>query len=129
MANLLIVEDNPALLEGMREFLSLVGHRVRATNCSQAALSAIEADLPELIISDVAMPGMTGPQLLDTVRTGSDGDGIPFLFVSASAEPEVESQLSALDGVSFLRKPFEIEMLHRAVAEALRAHAEQAGVG
>ena len=122
MANLLIVEDDEALRSGLEEALSLVfGHDVRAAASAGEAIDAIKADAPDLIISDVRMPEMTGPQLLKVVRAKPDWEAIPFLFISASIVEEMERQIAARDGVFFLRKPFEIEMLQQALATALES--------
>jgi CheY-like chemotaxis protein len=122
MADLLIVEDDPALRDGMLELLSIKGHQVRSADSGLAALPAIEARRPELIISDVIMPGLTGPQLLEAVRDRSEWHDIPFLFVSASTTAEIERQLDSTHRVSFLRKPFDIDTLFYAVLQALRDH-------
>jgi CheY-like chemotaxis protein len=127
MANLLVVEDDPTLLSGMEMFLSMQGHHVRGTSSGLAALGAIATHQPELVISDVAMPGMTGPQLLQAVRARPDWEGIPFLFVSANTRREIERQLTVLDGVSFLGKPFDIDALYEAVVTALQAHPRPVG--
>ena len=91
----------------------------RSADSGLAALPLIEGNRPELIISDVLMPGMTGPELLEAVRERPDWHGIPFLFVSASSGAEIESQLDAIDRVSFLHKPFETDRLLDAVLQAL----------
>lgn len=127
MANLLIVEDDPSLLAGMEVLLSMQGHQVRGTSSGLTALGAIATRQPELVISDVVMPGMSGPQLLQAVRARPDWGGIPFLFVSASTRREIERQLTALEGVSFLGKPFEIDALCEAVVTALQVHSRQVG--
>jgi CheY-like chemotaxis protein len=119
MADLLIVEDDPTLLEGLTELLTMQGHQVRGADCGQAALEAIAARLPELIISDVLMPGMKGTELLETVRRQPDWAAIPFVFVSASTTPVVRRELATTPGVSFLLKPFDIDRLFEVVAEAL----------
>jgi CheY-like chemotaxis protein len=129
MANLIIVEDDLVLLAGMKDLLSMEGHQVRAVSSGQAALQAIEAEPPELVVCDIVMPEMSGTQLLEVVRTCSDWSAIPFLFVSASTMPEMEKQIAALGGVSYLRKPFEIDRLCEAVAVATEACSGPAGGG
>jgi CheY-like chemotaxis protein len=119
MADLLIVEDDVTLLMGLTELLTMNGHDVRGANSGQAALDAIQNQPPELIISDVRMPGMSGTELLDAVRDQPDWAGIPFLFVSASTTPAVRGHLAATPGVSFLLKPFDIDQLIEAVAASL----------
>ena len=118
MARLLVVEDDKALLEAMDQILSMAGHDVRAVTSGQAALEALRTvmpDPPELIITDVTMPGMSGLQLLEAVRAHHDWRDIPFLFVSASILAETETQIAGLAAASFLRKPFTPEVLYGAV--------------
>jgi CheY-like chemotaxis protein len=129
MANLIIVEDDLVLLAGMKDLLSIEGHQVRAVSSGQAALRAIESEPPELVVCDILMPEMSGTQLLEAVRACSDWSTIPFLFVSASTTPEVERQVAALDGVSYLRKPFEIDRLCEAVTVAIGACSDSTGGG
>ena len=119
MADLLIVEDDPTLLEGLTELLTMQGHQVRGADCGEAALEAIETQPPELVVSDVLMPGMNGTELLETVRRRPDWAAIPFVFVSASITPVVRRDLATMPGVTFLLKPFDIERLFEAVMEAL----------
>jgi CheY-like chemotaxis protein len=122
MAKLLIVEDDDALRDGLEEVLVLVyEHEVRALKSAEAALSAIKADVPDLVISDVRMPEMTGPQLLNAIRAHSKWEDLPFLFISASIVEEMERQIAAREGVFFLRKPFEIETLQEVIVAALEA--------
>jgi CheY-like chemotaxis protein len=120
MAKLLIVEDDEAVLRGLEGLLSLVsGHEVRAVKTAEAALDAIEADLPELIVTDVKLPGVSGLHLVEAVRLHPDRKDIPFLIISATASPEIEGQIAALENVTYLRKPFGPEKLYAAVAAAI----------
>ena len=127
MADLLIVEDDPALRVALLDLLSMQGHQVRSADSGLAALPIIEAGRPELIVSDLLMPGMTGTELLEAVRDRPDWNGIPFLFVSASTTEEIERELDAMHRVSFLRKPFEIDTLFDAVSVALTVRRTPAG--
>ena len=119
MANLLVVEDDPALLTAMQELLAIQGHQVRGAASGLTALDAMATDRPELVISDMTMPGMTGLQLLHAVRARPEWDGIPFVFVSASSSQQLGQQIATWDGVSYLPKPFEIEALIETVMTAL----------
>jgi CheY-like chemotaxis protein len=119
MADLLIVEDDPTLLAGMTELLTMKGYQVRGADSGLTALEAIESRPPDLIVSDVLMPVMDGMELLEAVRRQPDWAGIPFVFVSASTTPAVRSQLEGMPGVTFLLKPFDIDRLFEVVAEAL----------
>jgi CheY-like chemotaxis protein len=123
-ANLLIVDDNATLLGVMQEILSAFDYDVQAISSGQAALEALltysdEDRVPDLVVADVVMPGMTGLQLLDAVRENDNWAGIPFLFVSGSTTLAMEGQIAGLENVHFLRKPFDTETLKETVAAAL----------
>jgi CheY-like chemotaxis protein len=121
MANLLIVDDEETLLSALQRILSNTGHEVRAMTSGEAALDAIRGNPPDLVVSDVLMPDMTGPQLLEIVRAHPKWNYIPFLFVSASISLKTEGRIAALDNTYYLRKPFEIEELLDTVDRILEA--------
>ena len=123
MAKLLIIEDDEALLGALVATLSASGHKVQAFNSGQAALDALDvirANPLDIAIADVIMPGITGTQLLDAMRTYPEWKELPFLIISASVTPEVEEEIAALDGVIFLRKPFDSSTLEEAIEATLK---------
>jgi CheY-like chemotaxis protein len=125
LAKLLIVEDDKALLGALEALLSANGHKVQAVDSGETALDTLDVsadNLPDLIIADVMMPGITGRELLDDVRAIPLCKDIPFLIISASITPEAEKEIAALEGVIFLRKPFDSATLYKAVSSALQAH-------
>lgn len=122
MAKLLVVEDDEAVRRGLERLLSLVdGHKVRALTTAEAALSAIKADPPQLVITDVKLPGFSGLHLVEVVRSNPGWESIPFLVISASITTEIEQQIAGLVGVTYLRKPFDPETLQETVAAMLEA--------
>lgn len=121
MANLVLVEDDLALLDGLEEYLMLSGHNVLALDSAKRAITALAsvAYLPDLIISDVMMPDMTGIEMLKIVRGQEKWADIPFLFVSASTTLTMEGELQSYERVAFVRKPFDPQKLLEAVNEML----------
>lgn len=119
MANLLVIDDDPMLLEAMEAILS-AEHRVRAVGSGQMALEAFRAEQPEMVISDLVMPDMTGLELLEKVRATPGGEGVPFMFISAIDEPQIERRMAAVGAEAFLRKPFDAEVLTEAVSARLK---------
>ena len=111
MARLLVVEDDPSLLAGLRDLLSLSGHQVRAASSGEAAWEAVQAELPELVVTDVVMPGMSGLDLLEVVRGDPEGWHLPFIFISATILSNTEQQIKGLPNATYLRKPFEVGAL------------------
>jgi len=79
---------------------------------------------PDLIISDVFMNGISGPELLKKLKDIPGLKDIPVLFLSAEGS---KSEQKALRGMSagFIEKPFEIENLYRVVDEALSSRSKK----
>lgn len=114
MVSLLVVDDEPNILDALELILSDVGYQVDATTSSREALNmlnATEHHKPDLIISDIVMPEMSGLELFDNVRASTRLDKIPFLFISAFITPEIEELVATENRTAFLRKPFEIDDL------------------
>jgi signal transduction histidine kinase/CheY-like chemotaxis protein len=115
-AAILVVEDDPRVLNATVSALNELGHRtIACSNPDQAAaLMAANPDV-RLIISDVVMPGISGPELIAQLHPVYPHVGI--LFVTGYAG-EVE-EADAFGGHDVLRKPFTIGALEAAVAAAL----------
>ena len=65
---LLIVDDDTSLRTSLSELFSVIGYRVRSASDGVAALSEIRNEVPDAILSDLNMPGMSGFELLSIVR-------------------------------------------------------------
>jgi signal transduction histidine kinase/ActR/RegA family two-component response regulator len=111
----LVVEDDPRVLVATSESLEELGLRTVRCNRAELALDMLRENSEiGLVVSDVLMPGMTGPELITAIR--KDHPGLPVLFVTGFAG-DIESA-EAFGGHAVLRKPFTIAALGRAV-EAL----------
>lgn len=118
--HILIAEDNPALIEVMREILETEGYRVTCAGNGNEALKAFEAEQPDLILSDVMMPQMDGFALLEAIRLHPNGAAVPFLFVSARTEQTATSRARVLGADDYIFKPFDADELSLAVRAKLR---------
>ena len=67
-ASILIVEDEEPIRTSLAEILKVLGHRVRCAADGMAALVEINQEIPEILLSDLNMPGMSGFELLSAVR-------------------------------------------------------------
>lgn len=118
MVSLLVIDDEPSVLEALEMILTDVGYQVQATISSNTALESLqvpEQPPPDLIITDIVMPEMTGIELFDAVRANDHLSEIPFLFISALCTPEIESLVATHDKTAFLKKPFEVTELFREI--------------
>ena len=68
LAALLIVDDEPAIRSSISQALTEIGYRVRSAEDGLAALREIQTEVPDLLLSDLNMPGMSGFELLSVVR-------------------------------------------------------------
>ncbi len=85
---LLIVEDNQILREGIKHILSTEGYQVHTSQDGHDALQQMEYIIPDLIMSDIAMPRMDGYAFFQAVRARPEWVTIPFVFLTARGAPE-----------------------------------------
>ncbi len=108
---LLIVDDEPNLLRAVAAVLRDEGFDVKTARSGRDALVMIAQDQPDLIVSDVRMPGMDGYELARRLRSAANFSLIPIIFLSAKDETQdrVEGFRSGVD--VYLAKPFEPDEL------------------
>lgn len=107
---ILVVDDEAPIRELLRAFLEEEGYEVATASCAGEGLDRVETERPALVLSDVAMPGMSGLQLCATLR--GRGARVPVVLMSASYEPDPAAERACgCDG--FLSKPFDLDELLR----------------
>ncbi|WP_372006770.1 response regulator [Tistrella mobilis] len=107
LRHVLLVEDEPDLRELVRLALSAVG-RMEVTICAdgQTALETFNAGCHDLVLLDVMMPGMDGPETLRRLRLLPGGAAVPAVFLTA----RTRTDLDGVDGVAaaaVIAKPFD----------------------
>jgi len=117
--DIVVVDDEPSVRFLLLTSLRREGHSVVVHDDAQPLLEAMlsGAVKPGLVITDLAMPGMTGSELLEKVR--SAGLDVPFIAMSGDSMRFDVARLSALGRVVRLKKPFTFRELHRALEAAL----------
>ena len=112
---ILVVEDEMDVLEVVSLLLEDAAYRVVQATSGEAALSALQVTEPDLIISDVAMPGMDGFALFRELKANAARSQIPFMFLSSLDEKNNVRKGMELGADDYLTKPFEPEELLSAV--------------
>ncbi|HEX5376973.1 MAG TPA: ATP-binding protein, partial [Phenylobacterium sp.] len=117
---ILFVEDEDAVRGVAAKLLRARGYEVIEAASGEEALDLAEqhAGTIDLMISDVVMPGMQGPDLLKAAR-GYLG-GAPVMFISGYAEAEFSNLLEGESNISFLAKPIDIKTLAERVKQELQ---------
>jgi DNA-binding NtrC family response regulator len=114
---LLIVDDEPKLLELMSRYLGRLGYQVETSGDAAAALALFQAG-PErfsMVITDLSLPSLNGEELVERIR--QIRPGLPAIITSGYAYAPRAA------GVGFVQKPFLPQMLVDAVEEALKGQA------
>jgi two-component system sensor histidine kinase/response regulator len=114
-ATILVVEDDTSTRDMIVFLLADEGYRVLAAQNAMAALTLLESTKPDLIISDVNMPGMDGFGFCRRVRAQIELSQIPFVFLSARAQRTDIRRGMGLGADDYLTKPFETEDLLSAI--------------
>jgi signal transduction histidine kinase len=120
--SILILDDRAADREFLAILLRRAGYSVREAATGHDALEAARAEQPDLVITDILMPGMNGYEFARRLRTNPDTDAIPVIFCTANyVEGEVK-KLAAACGVSkFIAKPSDLETILATVGDVLGA--------
>ncbi len=110
---ILLVEDDPLVRESTYSILTTVGYHVVTSDCAESALKILdkkETDL-SLILSDVVMPGIKGPEFYQEIRKRTN---IPVIFISGYTFDALHEQGLVREGVLLLNKPIQpMELLTR----------------
>ena len=113
---LLVIDDEPLNRELLASSLSAAGYEVEVAKDGFAALAQMHGALPDLIISDLKMPNMSGFEFLSIARRRFPQ--IPTIAVSGEFHPPIEPLGVIAD--AFLSKPFSLDELEAKIAELLR---------
>ena len=121
---ILVVEDDAALLDGLRDILELSGYRVVTARNGAQGLLALEQHRPDLIVSDINMPRMDGYQFYGHVRAHPEWVSLPFIFLTAKGEKADVRRGKMLGVDDYITTPFEEADLLVAVQAKLNRRAQ-----
>ena len=108
---ILLVDDNPRLLAGMKMRLELEGFQVLTAEDGTDTLDLLDSLTPDLIVADIMMPRMDGWALFKHVRAIQRLRNIPFIFVTALSDDLSLRRAKEMGAEDFLTKPFKAEEL------------------
>lgn len=119
MRIILVVEDNPVNMKLMRDIFKLLGLPILEATSAAVALQLLADHKPDLIITDIQLPDMSGLALTRTIRAMDDLADVPIMALSAFAtKQDIENGLQA--GCSeYLTKPIEIKPFMEKVQDYL----------
>jgi CheY-like chemotaxis protein len=125
MARILVIDDDDLVCEVVARTLASAGHDVRQTCDAVSGLSLFRAAPVDIVVTDLALPHMTGFELISTLR--GEGAKVPIIAISGSfvvSDLELIREVQSHISVQLLGKPFSDDQLLKAVSAALAIAAE-----
>ncbi|MDX1520077.1 MAG: response regulator [Anaerolineae bacterium] len=118
--NILIVDDTPANLKMLVEYLEHCGFSTRMTRSGENALKRVQYDLPDLILLDVLMPGLDGFETCRRLKATESTRNIPVIFMTALASIEDKVKGFEVGAVDYVTKPLNQEEVLARITTHLR---------
>src|SRR5262252_4474543 len=115
--NILVVDDEPQITRVLKTTLSSQGYGVRSASDGEEALNEMKHWPPDLIITDLRMPGIDGLELCRRVRVDSR---VPIIVLSVKGEESIKVQALDAGADDYVTKPFSVNELLARVRAALR---------
>ena len=127
MKRVMVVDDEPTVGEAVRDLLSEEGYEVETPGDAQSALPEILRAVPDLVILDVNMPGMSGWEFCSLLRRQSTTRSVPVLFLTG--RQDVRDRITAMQvgGSDYLAKPFGAEDLRQKVRSLIKKRSRTEG--
>ena len=112
---ILVADDNPDIADTIAELLELDGHEVRVVYDGQAALTLFQSYGPDIVISDIGMPGLTGHQLARAIRETPAGQAVKLIAMTGWGQAQDKAEALAAGFDHHLTKPADIQTLYALV--------------
>jgi two-component system, chemotaxis family, chemotaxis protein CheY len=117
-ATILVCDDDPSLRELVRAVLGPRYRFIEAADGTEALVAARELN-PDLIVLDVMLPGLSGIEVLETIRNDESLKDMLVVVITAWSHAELDARVAGAD--RFVSKPFDPDELSNAVEELLLA--------
>ncbi|WKZ32370.1 MAG: response regulator [Thermodesulfobacteriota bacterium] len=117
-AHILVADDNHFVLESTVLLLSGLGFKVTPCRDARESIEALRGGAPDAVLTDIKMPGLSGLDLLDRIRTTNKE--VPVIFMTAYADVDVVVDAIKKGAFDFIIKPYKPEHLVHAVEKAVK---------
>lgn len=123
MSKILVIEDEFTLLDATSSILQGAGYKVLEASDGSTGILLAQRELPDLILSDIMMPGLNGYQLLENLRENPATAAIPIIFLTALSTPSAVRRGMNMGADDYLVKPFTVPHLLNAIRTRLERQA------
>jgi DNA-binding response OmpR family regulator len=116
---ILVIDDEEKIRKTLSIHLVKAGYEVITASNGFEALRDLDRLNPDLVITDIVMPKVSGLEFGQALRNKTETRGIPFIIISAHSEPELVARARELGASKFLAKPFGIKTLLDSIRKIL----------
>jgi two-component system phosphate regulon response regulator PhoB len=117
---ILVVDDEPDIAALVAFHLARESYRVRTAASGPEAIAALEAEVPDLVVLDLMLPGMSGLEVLREIRARGELADVPVILLTARAEEQQRIEGLSLGADDYVTKPFSPRELILRVGAVLR---------
>ncbi len=114
---ILLVDDEPSILTATKVGLVDRGFTVQAVDGAEAAMKAIHARKPSIVVSDLVMPGTNGFELFQEVK--KEYTSLPFVFLTAVDDYYARKFGKEIGGAAYITKPVDLDELERIIKDKI----------
>ena len=118
MAYVLIVDDEPDLITLLRDQIGMLGHEVAVARDGIEGVQLALERRPDVVVTDVIMPNMDGPEMLTELRRRPETRDVPVIALTALTDQRTQARMGALGVIGFLAKPYSLRDLAREIERA-----------
>ena len=131
MAKILIVEDNALNIKLFCDLLAAHGHQPEAVTDSRNALETARQFLPDLVITDIQLPHVSGLELIRLIRADDRLSQVPIMAVTAYSAVGDEERIRGAGAQAYVSKPISVVKFAQTVEQLLptKAPVEASGAG
>lgn len=115
----LVIDNEPNIQKLLRVNLAASGYEVRAAGNGETGLRLAREERPELVILDLRMPGLSGWDVLKSLKADPALSAVPVIVMTASVRHSQEERALRAGAASYMTKPFSVDDLLAAVQKAL----------
>jgi CheY-like chemotaxis protein len=125
--HILVIEDNPMHMKLASLVLTAAGHKVSDAEAADQAFRSIRLQKPELILLDLALPGMDGLALLRKLKANPETHSIPVVAVTSYPDRFKKKEMLAAGCEAYLVKPIDTRTLPQQLSDVTSDHSSAEG--
>jgi CheY-like chemotaxis protein len=119
MKRIMVCDDEPHILEGLRYLLRGPEREIDVASSGKEALAHIEAQKPDLLITDIMMPEMSGLEVVSILRGQEVTKDLPIIILTAKGQAQDAAMAQQVWGATVVAKPFNPQELRELVTTTL----------